>query len=300
MKKRLSLVLAAVFSLTCFTFCYADGLFDNTVAKQSFQQAGTRTPSTKKADSSSNEMAAVEAVMAKSKAIQVQQQNNANQADNVTSSLSTAPTSAISAPPVLADNSNSGLQAQISTLNQENLLFQQSANQRIEFLTQNNNTLFAKVKLLSQTLVMLNQQIDQITNALQAAQQEIQQGLPFHLNNQLGHYDNYVVYGCFILLLSILMVMLLLLRHRRQQALAGNAGLSNDDDDTKSEYDFMNASEAIPAKLDLAHAYIAMDDLVSAKKELQHILKAGNAQQQKLAQDMMKQINQQEEGKNKK
>jgi len=66
-------------------------------------------------------------------------------------------------------------------------------------------------------------------------------------------------------------------------------------DDTASEYDFMGSSEAIPAKLDLARAYIAMEDYVAAKRTLKEIAAEGNAQQQQEAKDLLESIPDQHE-----
>lgn len=51
------------------------------------------------------------------------------------------------------------------------------------------------------------------------------------------------------------------------------------DDDTKSEYDFMSSDEAIPAKLDLARAYIAMNDEEQARMVLTAVIEKGNQEQ---------------------
>lgn len=51
------------------------------------------------------------------------------------------------------------------------------------------------------------------------------------------------------------------------------------DDDTKTEYDFMSSDEAIPAKLDLARAYIAMNDEEQARMVLTAVIEKGNQEQ---------------------
>lgn len=61
-----------------------------------------------------------------------------------------------------------------------------------------------------------------------------------------------------------------------------------DDEDLKDEYDFMGSNEGIPAKLDLARAYIDMQDHVAAKQVLQEILSQGDSAQQAAAQALLK------------
>ncbi len=53
------------------------------------------------------------------------------------------------------------------------------------------------------------------------------------------------------------------------------------------EYDFMNSRESIPAKLDLARAYIDMGDSASAETALKDVLKNGNKEQRKQARDLL-------------
>jgi FimV-like protein len=61
----------------------------------------------------------------------------------------------------------------------------------------------------------------------------------------------------------------------------------DDDADTEKEYDFMNSQEAIPAKLDLARAYIAMEDFGAAKQVLKEVLQQGNSREQLQAKQLL-------------
>lgn len=47
-------------------------------------------------------------------------------------------------------------------------------------------------------------------------------------------------------------------------------------EDSAVEYNFLGTAEAIPAKLDLARAYVAMEDNMAARKVLDEVLKDGN------------------------
>lgn len=69
-------------------------------------------------------------------------------------------------------------------------------------------------------------------------------------------------------------------KERQEPTVSGDA-------DLKEEYDFMNTQEAIPAKLDLARAYINMDDFLSAQQVLKEVLKKGSDSERQQAQQML-------------
>ena len=62
------------------------------------------------------------------------------------------------------------------------------------------------------------------------------------------------------------------------------------DEDLEDEYDFINSTEGIPAKIDLARAYIDMDNSESALNILEEVISKGNEQQQKIAQALINKI----------
>jgi len=53
----------------------------------------------------------------------------------------------------------------------------------------------------------------------------------------------------------------------------------SEENDTRDEYDFMSTEQAIPAKLDLARAYMDMGDPNAAKKVLQEVVLKGDETQ---------------------
>lgn len=59
------------------------------------------------------------------------------------------------------------------------------------------------------------------------------------------------------------------------------------DNDTRNEYDFMGSDEAIPAKIDLARAYVAMEDYPAAREVIQEVLHKGNAAQKNEAKQIL-------------
>lgn len=56
------------------------------------------------------------------------------------------------------------------------------------------------------------------------------------------------------------------------------------------EFDYLASTEAVPAKLDLARAYLQMEDFDSAKKVLKEIIAQGNVQQRDYAQRLYEQM----------
>lgn len=75
------------------------------------------------------------------------------------------------------------------------------------------------------------------------------------------------------------------LKSAQQEAVATRpAGLE------EGEYDFLSSEDAIPTKLDLARAYIAMDNHSAARLVLQEVLVQGDASQRAMAQDLCAQL----------
>lgn len=109
----------------------------------------------------------------------------------------------------------------------------------------------------------------------------------------------YSVYGLSALI--ILLALLLLVRRNKKArqakisaaigAASGSAKTIKIEDDTQSEYDFMGSSEGIPAKLDLARAYIAMEDFTAARETLAEILGEGSEEHRLEAKELLNKIN---------
>lgn len=89
----------------------------------------------------------------------------------------------------------------------------------------------------------------------------------------------YAVYG--LSGLVVLVALLSLVRPRKK------AKVKHEE---PGEYDFMNTSEAIPAKLDLARAYIAMEDFTAARETLAKILNEGNEDHRREAKSLLNKI----------
>ena len=65
---------------------------------------------------------------------------------------------------------------------------------------------------------------------------------------------------------------------------------SQESHDTEGEYDYLGSEEGVAAKLDLARAYLAMDDRNAAQSTLQQVLKQGDKAQQQQARDLLKSL----------
>lgn len=197
------------------------------------------------------------------------------------------------------------LETQITELNQANTLFQQQTDQRIDALNQEHATLQGKLTKVAQVLAMLNQEITQLGQQVQSAQQQLSgsataQKTAFAAtsHNWIEKIERtapiqYILYA----ILALLAIIILMLIPRRAKprmervAAESTAGAANDGvADTKGEYDFMGSEEAIPAKLDLARAYMAMEDYHSAKKVLQQVMQIGDEAQRQEAKAMLDKI----------
>jgi FimV-like protein len=180
-------------------------------------------------------------------------------------------------------------------------------------LNQEHNVLQGKLAQLGQILSVLNQEVTQLNQQISSAQKQLSTTLtPAEQQHQAANAipvgssftksiegsstTQYVLYA--ILVLLIIIIMMLIPRRggsKVQSVTAGSSGSASfmDDDsdnDTSDEYDFMNSDEAIPAKLDLARAYMAMEDYKSASKVLSQVKKNGNEEQKAEAKEMFDKI----------
>ena len=220
----------------------------------------------------------------------------------------------IMAPAVVTPGANptvKELESELSELNQANVVFQQQTDQRIDILNQQDAVLTAKLANIGQILSVLTQEITQLGDQVKSAQQQLVvvggDGKTLPLKSNTGTISDftqqpatnkaiqYLLYVVVVLLLVL--IFMLMPRRRGDKVVAENfvpktrASIDvQDTNDTKDEYDFMGSKEAIPAKLALARAYLAMEDYKSAKKVLTQVVKVGDKDQKKEAQGMLDQI----------
>lgn len=196
---------------------------------------------------------------------------------------------------------DTSLQAQLSQLNQEILLYQQQSDQHIEALSSKNEILMSQLNNLNQVISALSQKVDILQHA--EGQFNQSQNLSGHSTHSvLMRWQNwwlefsefnitdYVSFSFVIILLFSLGIGIVKFKRRyalitNQSALKNNN--SAESDDTKDEYNFMSTNEAIPAILDLARAYVAMEDFAQAKIALQKVIAKGNDEQRNEAKSLL-------------
>ncbi|PHQ81005.1 MAG: hypothetical protein COB66_03420 [Coxiella sp. (in: Bacteria)] len=204
------------------------------------------------------------------------------------------------------------LESQLSELNHANASFQQQTDQRIDVLNQEHTLLQGKLTNIGQVLGILNQEVTQLSQQIQTAQKQLtttttaghtqlataSPSMMSTFETKIEHQSatQYVLYAILVLLIVIILMLIPRRKGYRMETVAvtetGGASASNDtkESDTKDEYDFMGSEEAIPAKLDLARAYMAMEDYVSARKVLQQVTKKGDKEQRAEAKAMIDKI----------
>lgn len=140
------------------------------------------------------------------------------------------------------------------------------------------------VNSVSKIVDSLSQQATTLRNDVEQLQQ---QNTLF--GQQLTEIE-YAVYG--LAGLVVLLILLSLIRRSKKSHQAKRMELAAaTPNDAQAEYDFMGSSEGIPAKLDLARAYIAMEDFTAARETLNEILQEGNEQNQREARELLNKIN---------
>lgn len=287
LKKTLLAVLITVSASPLVAI--AEGLSGAPTPVQSYHS--DTLPSPGKSDSDA--MAQVKALMAKAKKEAAEkklaQEAAPTPAQPVLAAQNPSPPSPVSQNTAAANPSD--LAGQVSTLNQTNLMFQQRTDQQIEALAQKNTELTDQLSRMGQALTLLNQEVVQINSKLQ----QVSSGAPAV---PAGTWDRLkpeflggVPYTIYAVLAALLVIILLMLPwYRRGQKPATAAYATEPQAQNEAEYDFMGTHEAIPAKLDLARAYLAMEDHEAAKQVLAEVQKDGNATQREEAKNLMDSI----------
>lgn len=174
------------------------------------------------------------------------------------------------------------LQTQFNSTGKALLNFDQQYQTRLTDLNQQN-------LVLQNQIQQLQQRINELQNNV------IQLRKPSQFSLLLNKYAKYVQNSKFIKVeyfpliffaFAILLFIIWLISHLRKK-ITYQSTVSND---TESEYDFMGSKEGIPAKMDLARAYIDMGDKKSAHEVLNEIMANGNIKQQDEARKLLQQI----------
>lgn len=198
----------------------------------------------------------------------------------------TADTTTNSAAVINSAGIDTSAQGQASQLAQDTLVFEKQTDQHIQDLRNSNQVIGTDLQTINQTIAQLQQTVNQlqVNNTSIAGH--------FFSHHNLIRLIEFGGIAAFLLLFGVLMGRLM---HRssaiavtRQAAPHSVGDLLADD--TKSEYDFMNTYAAIPAKLDLARSYMAMNDHEQAAIVLKTVLEKGNEEQRMVAEALLTKI----------
>lgn len=172
------------------------------------------------------------------------------------------------------------LQIQLQKINADFNDFKQQAAVRIDAIAASNNGVETKILTLSQNLNSTEQKIA----TLQKAQETSQQGLVNRVSQTLENWSSYVNLEVALMILGLVIALLIWWcwhHHNKKKKMILDPTPSTEA--SQGEYDLMNSTEGIPAKLNLARAYIEMENKGEAHNILQEVLKQGNEAQQKEA-----------------
>lgn len=153
--------------------------------------------------------------------------------------------------------------------------------ERLEIMEKHNQELETELEELNTSISALKQEI------LKVHKENIEQHKSIVLTWFLYPYTQYLYNFFGILGLKLLAGLVLMLiiwwsyLNYKQNKIQKNLR-------SQQNYDFMNGEEGANAKLDLAQAYIDMDDKESARKVIAEILEYGNDKQKKAAKELLK------------
>lgn len=153
-----------------------------------------------------------------------------------------------------------------------------------------------QIKLMQNTVEQLTaatkntqQELAEITQQFQVFQQE-QLNAPNFFEQSLAKINQQSlpwISGGIAVVLALLFTWIML---RRKPKLVSAPMTDPDDEENEDEYDFLGSEEGIPAKLDLARAYLAMEDFPAATEVLQDVLAKGNHEQRNQAQNLLQEM----------
>ncbi len=178
------------------------------------------------------------------------------------------------------------LMSKVMQLNNDIRVYQQSSMQRIDNLKDSEASLEQNLQKMQHIMQLFDRQVQTI----QAQQSEFLNSQNAKSTSTLAQFEQrwggMALYAT-ILLACLLLLMLLwkIIPRRKVVAVKPTARVDSD-----SEFDFMATSEAIPAKLDLARAYLAMDDYDSARNVVAEVANKGTGDQKQQARDLLSDI----------
>jgi FimV-like protein len=185
----------------------------------------------------------------------------------------------------------------VTRLAQNQQMTQQLDMQQMHVLQQQNTSLQDQISKMAQAMTLMHQQVaaigaevvslEKVAAAL-PAQKPASQGS--QLWNSFLHSVYFKIVSGALALLLIGFVWWLTGRmpitsNTAKPDIAAGA-------DSNADYDFLSSEDAIPAKLDLARAYIAMEDFNASTVVLNDVFVQGNSEQKQEAQTLLNQIKQ--------
>lgn len=197
-----------------------------------------------------------------------------------------APAPAAAANPVVVSEAAAPADAAVSTstlksallqLNKNVTQYQQQNDAKMLILGAQVSSNTADLARLDKALALLNQEFSASTPGLVQAAEPSLNGFDYwerHLNTWMSA----------VAALIVLLVLLVVLRKTTKK----KEKLVAEMDDTEGEYDYMGSAESMPAKLNLAHAYIKMENFSAAKEVLQEVVQKGREEQKVAAQELLK------------
>ena len=164
-------------------------------------------------------------------------------------------------------------QKEITDLAQNTLNYEQQTNQKIQELVDSNHAMGAAIQSLMQNVMVLQQKDGESSSVTGAT------GFLHGFRNPEA--QGFLLGAGAILLLGTGILLGRFLRARSRIKMVPvstvpSAPASKAPEVSEAEYDFMSTSQAIPAKLDLARSYIAMNDLEQARTILKTVIEKGN------------------------
>ncbi|MCH9644627.1 MAG: hypothetical protein K0U29_04615 [Gammaproteobacteria bacterium] len=275
MKKILLFVFSGFLLFSVASFA-GSGFGDSAPAQQSFHEAD---PTAASDASQAQQVAKTAAIMQQSAQTQhhVTAAKKAQQQHQKAQSESAQPVANAAANSVQGQAVQQVSQ-QLSSFIQTSLQFQQANNQKIAALSNQIEKLQVKQAALVQFATILEQGKPALAGNLKP------------IVPQASAWEKFESQYSMAIIIALLAVILLMLMFRKRVPSTVSANIAEDEVDTKDEYDYMGSSEAIPAKLDLAHAYIAMEDFTAARKVLRQVIISGDEKQQAEANKMIDNI----------
>ncbi|MDF1653717.1 MAG: hypothetical protein P1U34_01280 [Coxiellaceae bacterium] len=184
-----------------------------------------------------------------------------------------------------ADSQIAVLMSKIMQLNKEIAVNQQNATQRIDNIKDTEAQLANAVQKMQNVIQVVDKQVQSLkTHHEEFGHSVSHQGWVASMKQQWGPSSFYAGLGAS----AALLLMLAWFAWPKNKLQPKPVARSSSDD--QAEYDFMATSEAIPAKLDLARAYLAMEDYASAKGVCAEVFRKGDEQQKQQAQTILAEI----------